>query len=203
MINHIRGTITAIDGVIITVDVGGFGLGLSVAQAHLYSLSQSVHFVTFLHWNQESGPQIFGFSSSLERQIFILIIGCSGIGPKIALAVLGQLSPHEFIAAVSLDDVKTLSSLKGIGLKKAEALILHLQDKLKKFTDMSSTVSGEHIALTHIKNITEVLTSLDYSRQEITFTMDHLKKNTAFASSSFDDLLRKSLTFLAKTKSTF
>lgn len=200
MIHHIKGTVTAIENGIITIDVAGVGFGITVTRPELYSLSQSAQTLTYMHWNQETGPQLFGFATEVERQTFILIIGCSGIGPKIALSLLNQLPPREFLAAISLADTQKLSTLKGIGLKKAESMILQLQDKVKKLADSSPEIQEDNSTLLHIKNLTEVLNSLHYSRQEIAHTIEHLKKNNHLEKSSFDDLIRKSLSFLAKTK---
>lgn len=200
MINHIKGTVSAIEQGSITVDVAGIGFGLSITTPEQYIVSQQVNLAVYMHWNQETGPQLFGFSSSIERQAFILIISCSGIGPKIALSILSQMSPHEFLAAISLADAQKLSSLKGIGLKKAESMILQLQDKVKKVAETLPNLQEDNLPLAHIKNITEVLISLHYSRHEIGHAIEHIKQNGSFASAPFDDLLRRSLTFLSKQK---
>ena len=63
---------------------------------------------TYLHWNQEQGPSIFGFASDIEREVFLLIISCSGIGPKIGLAVLAQIGSQSFIRAVQQEDIAGL-----------------------------------------------------------------------------------------------
>jgi len=200
MINHLKGSITAIEQNVVTIDVAGLGFGLAVCRPEQYTINQQAHLITYLHWNQETGPQLFGFSSTTERHAFTLILSCAGIGPKIALSILSQLSPQEFLTAITLADAQKLSSLKGIGLKKAESMIMQLQDKVKKLTDAIPAIQEDNQTLSHIKNITDVLTSLHYSRQEIGHAIEHLKQNSSFVTAPFDDLLRRSLTFLAKQK---
>jgi Holliday junction DNA helicase RuvA len=201
MIQNIQGIVTAIEGQLITLDVGSIGFGVLVTHPELYTLGAKTLLLTYLHWHQETGPQLFGFSTPLERQLFIITIGCSGVGPKMALSLLNQLPAASFAAAVALGDVKILSSLKGIGTKKAESIILQLQDKIKKIettADESSSDANSQTVL-QLKNVSEVLSSLNYSRQEISGAIDYLKHNEP-SKSSFDELIRKALSFLAKTK---
>ena len=124
-----------------------------------------------------------------------------GVGPKLAVGILCQLSPVDFITAITLNNSKLLSSLKGIGQKKAETMILYLQDKIKKLELPGQTLgSGQDAALlTNIKHVTDALTFLSYSRSEITNALDFLKTN-ATQTNTFDELMRKALAYLAKTK---
>lgn len=200
MICSLKGTVIAQEQWMLIVDVQGIGYGVQVAHPELYSLQQQTTLMTFEHWNQETGPQLFGFSSLFERNVFMMLVGCSGIGPKIALSILSQTTPADLISSVLVGDVKTLSSLKGVGPKKAESLILQLQDKVKKLESHQDIAAlGEQPALlSNLKSVSEVLSSLSYSRTEISQALDHLKSQ-ATATSSFDELVRKALGFLAKS----
>lgn len=200
MICRLKGTIVALEQWMLIVDVQGVGYGVQVAHPELYSPNQQITLTIFEHWNQETGPQLFGFGSPFERSVFMLLVGCSGIGPKIALNILAQISPADLVSTVLVADVKSLSSLKGVGPKKAESLILQLQDKVKKLESNQEVGSSEEhpILLTNLKSVSEVLSSLSYSRTEISQALDHLKSQ-ATATSSFDELVRKALGFLAKS----
>lgn len=201
MIQTIKGTVTVIEAQTITIELCGLGFGIQVTHPELYTTGSQAQLTTYLHWHQETGPQLFGFATALERQLFILTISCSGIGPKMALSLLSQISASSFAAAVALGDVKVLSSLKGIGTKKAESIILQLQDKIKKVDAPEENTPGDTNGQTllQLKNVSDVLVSLNYSRQEITSAIDHLKHNEP-GKSSFDELIRKALAFLAKTR---
>lgn len=198
MIYMIKGVVKSVDSSLVIIDVQGVGFGVSVAHPELCVMGQAIELHTSMHWNQETGPQLFGFNTILERQIFTLIVGCSGVGPKLALSVLQALSPALFITAISLADTKTLSSINGIGTKKAESIIMQLRDKVDKFALGANMVEQPGSAwLEQIKNINEVLQSLNYSRGEISQALEHIKK-TGSPNQSFDELLRKALAFLAK-----
>ena len=87
---------------------------------------------TYMHWNQDNGPTLYGFNSILEKTVFLLIISCSGIGPKIGLAVLHHLEPATFVQAIIEENIKVLSSISGIGAKKAEQICVALKHKVAK-----------------------------------------------------------------------
>ncbi len=155
-----------------------------------------------MHWNQEQGPSLFGFLSELEKTVFLLIISCSGIGPKIALAALGELTPAQFLQAIQEGNTKALSSVSGIGAKKAEQMILNLKDKVTKLIQTQGIIgtSDETNALAQWSNVTQVLQSLNYSKGEIEAAMRYIGKECAGRSLPFDELLRKALSFLSKSR---
>lgn len=197
MINFLSGTIKHIAPQVITLDTSGVGFAVSVSDENLFSLNQNVGLFIYFHWNAENGPQLFGFTSELDKNIFMLIISCSGIGPKIALTLQSQMSSEQFLQAIALTDTKALSSISGIGPKKAELIIMQLQNKTSKITP-DNKKSFESASLTKIRDLTEALTSLNYSRQEISGALDYLKQQNMLETRSFDEILRKVLSFLAK-----
>nr|MBA3955031.1 Holliday junction branch migration protein RuvA [Candidatus Dependentiae bacterium] len=182
----------------IILDVSGVGFNLSVADEHAFTVGQKQELQVYFHWNTEQGPQLFGFTSKLSKTVFSLIISCSGIGPKIGLAALAQLSPESFLQAILLNDIKTLSSLSGIGTKKAEALVLCLKDKVSKLDVTTVSMPGsEGQTLKYFKQVSDALSSLNYSRSEIAGALEFVKKNST-DTSKFDEMLRKALSFLSK-----
>src|SRR5579885_3374603 len=132
MLNYINGTIKSIDEKQVVMDLGPIALSVQVPSERAFSLGQQMILHTYLHWNQEQGPTLFGFASELERTVFLLVISCSGIGPKIALAVLDQLGPKLFLDAVQTGNEAALSNVSGIGQKKAEQIIVQLRHKVAK-----------------------------------------------------------------------
>jgi holliday junction DNA helicase RuvA len=196
MITLLRGTVLSLASQQLTVEVGGIGFAVGVPDERLYTLKQPVEVQVYFHWNQENGPQLYGFSSELAKTVFTLILSVSGIGPKIGLAVLAQINPEHFLQAIALADTKALSSVSGIGPKKAELMIMQLRDKAAKISPVQE--SSEGVVLIKIKEVSQALDSLNYSRSEISAALDFLKKNTSLESASFDELLRKALASLAK-----
>jgi len=199
MISHISGTIKSVLEQAIVVEIGGIGLQVAVPQESLFQLGNCVTLHAYMHWNQENGPSLFGFTSELEKAVFLVVIDCSGIGPKIGLAVLGSLGAERFIEIIQSGDERALSKVSGIGPKKAEQMIVHLKHKVAKLLDKGIKVTGS-TQITHWQNIQEVLESLNYSRPEISATMSHLRESIADSSIPFDNLMRKALGFLAKNK---
>ena len=198
MIAYLRGTVQEVTAQAIILDVGGVGYGVQVPDSYSFEKGKNCELYIHMHWNQENGPALFGFMTAAQKNIFMLIIGCSGMGPKIGVALLGHMQPGAFLAAVTLGDIKALSAINGIGPKKAESLVLQLRDKVAKMVQ-SGAIVDEPAVLSNFKDISEVLTSLNYTRAEINGALEHIKKiTTSQAQSSFDELMRHALAFLSK-----
>lgn len=195
MIYSFNGKVLSIFENHLYLSIGGINFDLMVARPEAFVVGKECEVFAYMHWNQEQGPTLFGFSSSAEKQIFLLIISCSGIGPKIGLSVLAQLTPAEFVNAVQAQDIKVISSVNGIGTKKAEQIALQLKHKVEKIVDFVGATEGS-IDLSGIKQLREVLTSLNYSSSEISSAIEHARANGAAV--NFDNLLRKALSFLSK-----
>ena len=182
----------------IVLDLGMVGLSLQVPNAQVFAQDASIKVYSYLHWNAENGPSLFGFAVPLDRSIFRVIISCSGIGPKIALAVLADLGAQGFLHAISVGDDQMLSKVNGIGKKKAEQIIVQLKHKVASLIE-SGTVDAQDIKdSSHFHDVGLALQSLNYSRPEIGRAMDYLKKNTKIDKVTFDVLLRQALSYLSK-----
>lgn len=197
MISSISGKIVGRASQQITLQSGAFGFDLLVPDEQVFAVGQEVALATYMHWSAENGPSWFGFSRLLEKQAFLLIISCSGIGPKIGLALLADLGAERFFQAVQMHDDKALSKVSGIGAKKAEQIIFQLKDKIDKLI-MAGIDLGDISAAKDWHTVTQALESLNYSRPEIARVMAHLKTEGATATTNFDQLMRKALAFLSK-----
>lgn len=197
MLYQITGIIKHLEEQCIVVDCGALAFSLCVPREHAFSLHSSATLYTHLHWHQEQGPTLFGFTSELERTTFLMIISCSGIGPKIGLAILGQLGTQPFLQAVQTNNESALSSVSGIGPKKAEQIMVQLRHKVAKL--LKSGVALEvSPAMEQWQNVADVLSSLNYSRAEVANTMKYLGDTYAGQPLPFDQLMRHALSFLAK-----
>jgi Holliday junction DNA helicase RuvA len=119
---------------------------------------------------REDAQLLFGFATKLERDLFRNLIRVTGVGPKLALAVLSRLDPPALIQAVRHEDVKALQQVPGIGKKTAERLLLEVSDRLSDFIDVSSgtTVSNPSAAGSGSDDALEALLALGFSRKEAT-----------------------------------
>lgn len=199
MFDFIKGLVVKIDQHIITLATNGIGFGVQVPRPELFEKDKEATLQIYMHWNTEQGPSLFGFATELEKKVFLLITSCSGIGPKIGIAALAQLTPADFLTAVQEGNAKALSAVSGIGPKKAEQMVMQLRDKVAKLVEggISDTLESA-TALADWRQVTQVLQSLNYSRSEIEAALAHLRKEYSGATPSFDELIRRSLSFLAK-----
>lgn len=195
MIGWVHGTVKEIQEQSITLIAGPIGLEVYISNPLAYKQNQTIDLYMHLHWNSEHGPTLYGFATQEEKLVFLSIISCSGIGPKLALAILGHCGASSFVQAVAQEEIKTLSAIPGIGKKKAEHLIVQLKHKVAKLLEKGIVLGNSN--LSELQQISEVLSSLNYSRTEITATLEHLKKNHD-EGITFDLMLRKALSFLSK-----
>jgi len=147
-----------------------------------------------MHWNQEQGPSLYGFETIAERDCFRLLINCPGVGPKLALSLLEQVDIGNLVGLIQANDIKALSSLKGIGTKKAEQLVLYLKNRIN---ELALNHMPENSNANALKQVGQVLESLNYSRTEIQETLIYLH-GQQMGTLPLDTLLRKSLAFLSK-----
>lgn len=131
MISHVRGTVAGVTLSSAVLEVGGVGLELMCTPGTLATLrtGSEVTLPTSLVVREES-MTLFGFLDDDEKACFELLQTASGVGPKLAQAMLAVLSPDDLRTAVATEDVKTLTQVPGIGQKGAQRIILELRDRL-------------------------------------------------------------------------
>ena len=138
---------------------------------------------------REDEHSLYGFSSAQERELFLLLMRVSGIGPKLALAMIGAQEPDALVLAIKTQDAKALSALPGIGKKTAERLILELTDRLQHWS-YSGESEPPAPANPAMQDAELALLGLGYSQKEI----NNLFKNTAGVEQfSTEELVRVAL----------
>ena len=204
MISYIRGELCDIEEQKAIVDVNGVGYGIYMPQQALSLLppmGQQVKIHTYLNI-REDAMQLFGFLTKEDLNVFRLLIGVNGIGPKAGLNILSCLSPDELRFAVLSGDAKAISSTPGIGKKTAEKLILELKDKLNiedmlehaaHGGDSEDLASGTDTASNTMQaEAVQALTALGYGSAE---SLRAVKKSSPECS-SVEDILKEALKFL-------
>lgn len=144
MISYVRGELVAMEKSKIIVDVNGVGYGIFMPEASMGLLPQignEVKIHTYLNV-REDAMQLFGFLTRDDLEIFKLLIGVSGIGPKGGLSILSKLTADDLRFAVLSGDAKAISAAPGIGKKTAEKVIIELKDKLD-LEEMLQGASGQ------------------------------------------------------------
>ncbi|MEI6049659.1 MAG: Holliday junction branch migration protein RuvA [Bacteroidota bacterium] len=133
MIDYIKGAITRITPTFITLETGGIGYLINISITTFSKLEGRNEFKLLVHEViREDSHQLFGFAESEERDIFRLLISVTGVGANTARMMLSSLSPGEIEKAIIGSDVNILKSVKGIGLKTAQRIIVDLKDKVGK-----------------------------------------------------------------------
>lgn len=204
MISYIRGELCDIEEQKAIVDVNGVGYGIYMPQQALSLLppmGQQVKIHTYLNI-REDAMQLFGFLTKEDLNVFRLLIGVNGIGPKAGLNILSCLSPDELRLAVLSGDAKAISATPGIGKKTAEKLILELKDKLNiedmlehaaHGGDSEDLASGTDTASNTMQaEAVQALTALGYGSAE---SLRAVKKSSPECS-SVEDILKEALKFL-------
>ncbi len=133
MIEHIKGVLVSKHPTHIVLEANGIGYGISIplsTYTKLEAVGSSLRLFTWLHVREDI-LQLFGFASEEEREVFSLLINVSGVGPRMALAVLSAMPVCDFLEAVRNENLNALVSIPGIGRKKAERLLLELKDKIE------------------------------------------------------------------------
>ena len=197
MFDLLSGTIASVKEKSITLLVGGIGFSLNVPNARTLTIDTTSQFYVYFHWNQENGPSMYGFTTELERKVFLLIIDCPKIGPTIALNILSQLSAPQFLEIVTTNNEAGLSSVNGIGAKKAEQIIVELKHKVQKLLNNGELKIEQQQNFVQWQQLSEVLASLNYTKQEVGKVTQHLAEKYAGQNYPLDQLIRAALAFLS------
>ena len=196
MISYIRGELAAVEKEKVIVDVGGVGYGIYMPGQALAVLPQpgsEVKIHTYLNV-REDAMQLFGFLTRDDLEIFKLVIGVSGIGPKGGLSILSKLSPDDLRYAVLSGDVKAISAAPGIGKKTAEKLIIELKDKLDIEDVLNHAIESDRAPDTDVSGgiqseAVQALVALGYGSTESLRAVRQVELENA----SVEDVLKEAL----------
>ena len=143
MIALLRGRLFEKHPTRVIVETGGVGYEVHVPLSSFASIGEVGADVTLrVHTHvREDALQLFGFATALEQELFERLIGVSGIGPKVALAVLSGIEPKELIRAIERGDLARLTAIPGVGKKTSERIVLELKDRLPR-AHVASVTAG-------------------------------------------------------------
>ncbi len=137
MITHIQGKLSEKNPTHVVIDCNGVGYMLNISLHTFSQIPDSENLKLYTHLQvKEDGHTLYGFSSLAEREIFRLLISVSGIGASIARTMLSSLTPKQIREGIATADVALIQSIKGIGAKTAQRVILDLKDKILKIYDI-------------------------------------------------------------------
>jgi len=187
VISRLRGRIEHVAEDHIIVDIGPMGLTVLAPADQLagYQVGQPVALFTHLHVREQE-LTLFGFATEEDMTLFHVLLGVSGVGPKLALSILSTLPPDAIRMAVANDEPGLLTRVPGIGPKSARKILFHLKDKMgvSEFEGIGSVPITDEDA-----EVIEALTSLGYSIVEAQRAMQGIPKNVT----GVEDRLRAAL----------
>lgn len=144
MISRLRGRVVARAGAGLVVEVGGVGYLVAATPSVARLGDGEIVVETHLHV-REDALQLYGFATADERTLFELLLSVSGVGPKVALAIVSGSTPDELRRAIARDDFKRFEAIPGIGRKTAQRVVLELKEKLT-VADFAAPAGGELVA---------------------------------------------------------
>jgi Holliday junction DNA helicase RuvA len=178
----------------IILDVSGVGYEVHVPLSTYYEIGEAGSDVSLrVHTHvREDTLQLFGFLTPLEQLLFERLIGISGIGPKLAVAVLSGIDSRELVVAVQRADVARLTRIPGVGKKTAERIVLELKDRLKDVAPAPEAEGAQRSTGDRLRNdLISALENLGYHRPLAEKAVDASHKSDGGA--TFEDALRSAL----------
>ena len=190
MINYIKGTITEINPTSVTIETGGIGYFVNISVNTFSKLDGKSDFkILIQEVIREDSHQLFGFADKEERDIFRLLISVSGIGANTARMMLSSLNPAEVEKAILESNVNVLKSVKGIGLKTAQRVIVDLKDKVGKQSSTGEIFTFEDN--TKREEALSALVMLGFAKSAVSKVLDKIireEKNL-----TVEDLIKRAL----------
>ena len=145
MITHIKGKLVEKSPTSVIIDVNGIGYLINISLNTFSAIPDQENLKLYTHLQiKEDSHTLFGFYSLKEREIFRLLISVSGIGASIARTMLSSLTPEQIIQGISIGDSAMIQSVKGIGLKTSQRVIIELKDKVLKIYDLDDKISFQN-----------------------------------------------------------
>lgn len=205
MIYSITGLLRQVAPTYCVIEACGVGYQCSASTYTLSSLpgrGQEVTLLTHL-WVKEDGMELFGFSTEQEKHCFRLLIGVSGVGPRVALAILSDAAPDRLMLSIAAGDAKALTRAQGVGAKLAQRIILELRDKVtdedigSSFGEKQGTIAalGESAKNTAKSEAISALVALGYGQTDAAAVIAPMEESLAV-----DELIRRALKTFTRGK---
>ncbi|HVT48160.1 MAG TPA: Holliday junction branch migration protein RuvA [Vicinamibacterales bacterium] len=199
MIAHLSGTLLEKHLQRLVVDVSGVGYDVLVPLSTFYTVGEPGAAVALrIHTHvREDAIQLFGFSTSLEQVLFEKLIATSGVGPKLALAVLSGIESTDLVRAVRQADVARLTRIPGVGRKTAERLVVELKDRLPNDAAVPAGPASPSAASSTRDDVVSALVNLGYQRGQVDRAVDAAVR-AAGEDADFERILREALRSMTK-----
>ena len=194
MIDKISGKIISINDNYVVVGVGGLGIKVNISANFASKIVNEdlITLVTYLNV-REDALDLYGFKNDSERNLFLMLISISGIGPKLAVSILSGVELDELKSNILSGDIKSLTSIPGVGAKTAKRIIIELKDKLSK-TNTTELGFEDDFASKISKDVLSALVGLGYSERMAKEVIKRI--NPSSSDKSIENLIKEALKIL-------
>lgn len=197
MIDYISGKIAELTPTRVVIDNSGIGYGIEISLQTYSALENRTEATVYIQTqiNPREGTEVdYGFATKDERSIFRMILGVSGMGAASARMMLSSMSAEEIKSAILSEDVNRIKSVKGIGLKTAQRLILELKDKIVKGEETSSEVLFKSDSNAAAEEASSALQMLGFSKPNINKAIQSILK--AAPNAGVEQIIKSALKML-------
>ena len=193
MFDYIKGTITELNPTETVIECGGLGFDIMISLQTFEALQGKSSATVYLyHYLREDDEQFYGFASKNERELFKLLISVSGVGVGTARMMLSSLTDEEIRNAIISEDVNRIKSVKGLGLKSAQRIILELKDKIVKGAGIDAgTLPGMTANSAAVEEATTALVMLGFTKANVSKVLPGIVKEQPDA--KVEDLIKAAL----------
>lgn len=191
MFSFLTGIVEEKENNIAVINCNGVGFELNVSDTTIYELANVGELATIYTYMavREDAITLFGFATKEEKSVFLKLIGVSGIGGKMAIAILSSMPVADLINTIVTENIKLLSSIKGLGKKTAERLIVELKNSFDDLQLSMLNPKNVTVVSSAIEEAIDTLVAMGLSRFEAT----QVVKNVATAEDNSEDIIKKSL----------
>ena len=194
MIDQISGKITSINDNYVVLAVGGLGIKVNISSAFASKLVNGdlITLITYLNV-REDALDLYGFKNESERNLFLMLISISGIGPKLAVSILSGVELEELKSNILSGDIKSLISIPGVGAKTAKRIIIELKDKLSE-TITTELGFEDNFGSKISKDVLSALVGLGYTESTAIEVIKRI--NPVKSNKSIESLIKEALKIL-------
>ncbi len=200
MISYLKGILTKKSPTEIIIDIAGLGYSVNISLStyeQLPEINTEVQILTH-HHIREDAQLLYGFATETEREMFRLLIGVSGIGPKMAQTILSGIRTDELVRTIAVGAISTLTAIPGVGKKTAERMVLELKDKVAKMEGSEKIIDLPNTGASIRSEALTALISLGFSREKAEQSLRGVLNDTNGKTISIEELIKRALQYSSK-----
>ena len=196
MIYQVSGVLTTKHKDFVVLEVNGVGLKIVATTNTIdtFKVEEKIALHTYLHVREDT-LDLYGFSSILEREVFVLLIGISGIGPKLAITILSGMLPGQLKDKIISGDITALTSIPGVGAKTAKRIIIELKDKFTKIEE-GSLGFDDKLNSKLYEDALNALLSLGYSQHQSKKSLDNVANRNDTLNNNLEEIIKTALKYI-------